>query len=469
MPRLSLEIFVVLLQFHSYRARNQPQCIHVKKHFFQDCDYQQHTNEHHFDNSNVCLNTDVCKRNFKITYVRSDWFLEKVHGQFIEMMEGCCEGCWSNTSSRKIRSIADINMDVLNESDIILPILAPRSVTQLYGFHFIPVIAAPTSYYFTLRATEVENAVKLVLACLNTWPLIVIFLMMAFISGFIIWFLEKNVNREDFPNSFHKGVLEGFWWSFVSMTAVGYGDRTLKTFPARFCAIIWILIGITIFSIFTGSLTYHITSIHSHKPTGFHGKVVAGLAGRNYDVTMVAQHGGIFQHVDYENIVMGTVKLIQKLEAHEIDGFLLSRPTYYAFMTSVRDKKQYKMYGKYVDHINQGLIDVREKRSVREPLVVGMLIKNRKSYQYFTKYFEDNWLQIQDNTAFSLNCEAHKFVKDELPHFTGGLIYYFLYSVIGVLGIIGCYGIYKEGRKWLKYSISRRDLANEKLSVTEMI
>ena len=35
------------------------------------------------------------------------------------------------------------------------------------------------------------------------------------------------MNAEEFPRSFFRGIFEGFWWSFVSMTTVGYVLTTL--------------------------------------------------------------------------------------------------------------------------------------------------------------------------------------------------------------------------------------------------
>ena len=40
-------------------------------------------------------------------------------------------------------------------------------------------------------------------------------------SHVICCFQERQKNPDDFPPSFTKGVPEGFWWAFVSMTTVG--------------------------------------------------------------------------------------------------------------------------------------------------------------------------------------------------------------------------------------------------------
>ena len=47
--------------------------------------------------------------------------------------------------------------------------------------------------------------------------------------------------------------MEGAWWSFISMTTVGYGDKTPRTVAARIFAVFWILVGIVTFSILSGT------------------------------------------------------------------------------------------------------------------------------------------------------------------------------------------------------------------------
>lgn len=49
-----------------------------------------------------------------------------------------------------------------------------------------------------------------------------------FASG--VYFCENQENKEQFPSIPHS-----FWWAIVTMTTVGYGDVTPKTFPGEPC------------------------------------------------------------------------------------------------------------------------------------------------------------------------------------------------------------------------------------------
>jgi voltage-gated potassium channel len=49
--------------------------------------------------------------------------------------------------------------------------------------------------------------------------------------------------------------IDGFWWAWVTMTTVGYGDLVPTTIEGRIVGMLLILVGIAIFSMLTASFS----------------------------------------------------------------------------------------------------------------------------------------------------------------------------------------------------------------------
>jgi ABC-type amino acid transport substrate-binding protein len=77
--------------------------------------------------------------------------------------------------------------------------------------------------------------------------------------GFLEWLFERKVNKEEFGKGI-KGLWNGFWWSAVTMTTVGYGDKSPKTVGGRIVALIWMFTAIIIISGFTASIASSLTT-----------------------------------------------------------------------------------------------------------------------------------------------------------------------------------------------------------------
>jgi len=77
--------------------------------------------------------------------------------------------------------------------------------------------------------------------------------------GVLIWILERNHNQSQFDKKPIKGIGSGFWWSAVTMTTVGFGDKAPLSFWGRVVAIIWMFTGIIIISSITAAITASLT------------------------------------------------------------------------------------------------------------------------------------------------------------------------------------------------------------------
>lgn len=86
-------------------------------------------------------------------------------------------------------------------------------------------------------------------------PLIAV---LAFV-GLLFWLAERRNNDEEFPRDV-RGLGSGFWFSAVTMTTVGYGDKAPRSPAGKIVALIWMFTALIITSTFTGMLASSLTA-----------------------------------------------------------------------------------------------------------------------------------------------------------------------------------------------------------------
>ncbi len=77
--------------------------------------------------------------------------------------------------------------------------------------------------------------------------------------GVLVWWFEHKKNPQQFNGSAARGIGSGFWWSAVTMTTVGYGDKAPITLAGRLLGLIWMFVAIIIISSFTAAITSSLT------------------------------------------------------------------------------------------------------------------------------------------------------------------------------------------------------------------
>ena len=78
----------------------------------------------------------------------------------------------------------------------------------------------------------------------------------------LMWFIERPAKRcvSDDPNSSVVSLRDGIYWAVVTMTTVGYGDKTPKTPIGRLVAIFWMLGSLVLISILSATLVSRLTA-----------------------------------------------------------------------------------------------------------------------------------------------------------------------------------------------------------------
>ncbi len=140
--------------------------------------------------------------------------------------------------------------------------------------------------------------------------------------GFVIWLFERRRNPQ-FDGGVLRGLGSGFWWSAVTMTTVGYGDKAPATLPGRLLAIAWMFTSVIVISSFTAGITTALTTSRLqgsvHRVSDLHSVQVGAVQGS----TSVA-------YLEHEEIPATAYPTAQDglkaLQAHKIDAFVYDKP-----------------------------------------------------------------------------------------------------------------------------------------------
>jgi polar amino acid transport system substrate-binding protein len=96
-------------------------------------------------------------------------------------------------------------------------------------------------------------------------PLILVILAMLIVIGIAMWIVERRVRSAaqgtvNGSESAVDSLRDGLYWAVVTMTTVGYGDKTPKTTPGRLVAILWMLSSLVLVSLLSTSLVSRLTA-----------------------------------------------------------------------------------------------------------------------------------------------------------------------------------------------------------------
>lgn len=88
--------------------------------------------------------------------------------------------------------------------------------------------------------------------------IILLLIFVIFVFGFFLWLVERKHNKFQFRPGM-LGLFDGLWWSAVTMTTVGYGDKAPKSNMGKAIAIIWMFTAVIIISSFTAGIASTLT------------------------------------------------------------------------------------------------------------------------------------------------------------------------------------------------------------------
>ncbi len=148
-------------------------------------------------------------------------------------------------------------------------------------------------------------------------------ILLIFIFGLLGWYFERRKNPEHFRTGI-RGVWDGLWWSAVTLTTVGYGDKAPKSSAGKIIALALMFIGLLFISGLTASIASSLTvnelSSTSENFDSFKNKKV-GTVSNSSSVKFLKSH--FFRNIsEFESVHEG----LSAMQNGKVEAFVYDEP-----------------------------------------------------------------------------------------------------------------------------------------------
>lgn len=364
----------------------------------------------------------------------------------------CCGNCIRLNINKVKDRTALIDMMTKETSDILFPMFTrgmPHQLNASIPPLTIPVLQLPGAMFITKSTISAKLFAKEVIsAIVDIWPLLGASIVLAFAAGVFMWILDTWWNKEHFPRRFFTGSFEGFWWAFISMTTVGYGDRAPKSVHGRLFAVFWILCGITIMSLMTAALT----------------TAIGVVAGRQRATVDNGKVGILKDHV-FEKIILmrGNAEKVQKDTIDELVSSVSNAVVDAMLVDSLTAKTFKEHFFKDEDLFIDGVIqDVDQS-------YLGITIYDEGLHSLINEYLDFQHDAIQDyiyNVFRSFEeIKNDKVIANLIFTSDSGVFWPTIYTGIVIIGITLLIGGLYEIYRWKRKSTEKERLSNQELTL----
>lgn len=346
------------------------------------------------------------------------------------MLTKCCgndtPSCWQMMHHHPEKEPEQL-LRAARESHVIYPVIVDKQDAGDLDRNLISLIPPSSIAFVVPRGKRESYPKKLLMSVFEAWPVLILTILLSLLAGVVLWLLDTWFNEKEFPRTFFRGSWEGFWWAFVSMTTVGYGDRAPKSILGRTFAVAWILIGICICSIFTATLTTSLTTISLDTKKSLPGSKV-GVLKRSIEMALAMQQQANLSVYD------SVEAMAKDLDSGVIEGVLLDNYQISHYTETLFPSKKFK-----TDEIFK-----------EEALSYGAVVNDTYLAKCFrTLIAEDKYLLydfIRKEVKRTLKGGGDEAVQNSQSIFdpTGDLFFPSLYTCIALAVVIFAVGLLAE-------------------------
>jgi len=269
------------------------------------------------------------------------------------------------TSNKAFESVRDGDCDV--------SLITAYSDNKIGKIWFTAPFAFSNTSIAVSKHGVLENSFDLIKSAINNQTIILLTMMLAgmLLFSILLVIFERKTGGSHFSGSALNGFGSALWFSAVTMTAVGYGDKTPVTLVGRCLTFFWIMFGVLVIAVLTGSVSSSLTvaqlntgTIHMQDLANYKVGVIQNT--RSYDLLNAR---GI-PIIPYSNITEGlkSLKEGKDITAFAADGNAIRYQVSHNYQDYFRIKtipsmELYLTFGirknlPYFEEINQTLAEI---------------------------------------------------------------------------------------------------------------
>ncbi|MEX0274193.1 MAG: transporter substrate-binding domain-containing protein [Flavobacteriaceae bacterium] len=202
-----------------------------------------------------------------------------------------------------------------------LTISSERSEKMAFTYSFY----ASNATIAVAQQSAIKRALDFIGAFLNLNFLRGLFVLVGFITvfGVVVWWFERKQNPSQFREG-SQGIWDGLWWSVVTLTTVGYGDKAPKSRGGKIAALLLMFSGLLFISGLTAGIASSLTvnQLNSDPDNFFEFKDRTVGSVQNTE-TIVYLQTRFFKDVrQYSSVTEG----LYALRDGEIEAFIYDEP-----------------------------------------------------------------------------------------------------------------------------------------------
>ncbi|KAJ7390406.1 hypothetical protein OS493_025663 [Desmophyllum pertusum] len=230
-----------------------------------------------------------------------------------EILPVCCGNCSEGDgpstisyANRQENLVAIKDSKNFDKDDTITFPISGKKDDRWYqnDYKFMPLISSPGVAFIVVDEPPGSSANAVFNSVLSGWPVLVLTFIMALLSGIIMW-----------------GLSVEYQFSAASFS-FSYGDRSPRGFVARIFAIVWVLVGLVITSIFTGVVTTSLTAITLSTDVKLYGTKIAAVANSTEYRLGLNKNAHIKAFPDLQSIVEPLKNREDNLKGVLVDTFV---------------------------------------------------------------------------------------------------------------------------------------------------